>query len=215
MPFFNKPLPPRIYCLAATQAPVVAVFRRGPTHWSHGGRWDLASRRYEPGAWLRGRIFPRRSDLSPEDRSLWHLVPRLPRQPAGEGRRPRPDSSAPPRWLAPQIQRSVRQRAAARLAGTGGLPLRVEADAWDERRNARQRKAQPGGRRLLGVQSPGWAGAVFGVDRAVDGCASAIGWKRATRCRERGWAANEAVHPLLPSSGSTGIRMGNSRHHPR
>ena len=61
---------PRIYCIPATQAPVVAVLRRGPTDWCHVGRWDLAQGRYEPGAWLRGRIFPRRSDLSPDGRIL-------------------------------------------------------------------------------------------------------------------------------------------------
>jgi hypothetical protein len=50
------------------------VFRRGPTNWSHVGRWDLAAGRYEPGAWLRGRIFPRRSDLSPDGRLLCYFA---------------------------------------------------------------------------------------------------------------------------------------------
>jgi hypothetical protein len=63
-------VPPRIYCIPATGAPVAAVLRRGPSRWSHVGRWDLAAGRYEPGAWLRGRIFPRRSDLSPDGRLL-------------------------------------------------------------------------------------------------------------------------------------------------
>ena len=65
---------PRIYCIPATQAPVVAVFRRGPSNWSHIGRWDLAAGRYEPGAWLGGRIFPRRSDLSPDGQYLCYFV---------------------------------------------------------------------------------------------------------------------------------------------
>lgn len=65
---------PRIYCIPATEAPIVAVFRRGPTNWSHVGRWDLANRRYEPGAWLGGRIFPRRSDLSPDGRLLCYFA---------------------------------------------------------------------------------------------------------------------------------------------
>jgi hypothetical protein len=70
----KKKVPPRIYCIPAAEAPVVAVFRRGPTNWSHVGRWDLAERRYEPGAWLRGRIFPRRSDLSPDGRLLCYFA---------------------------------------------------------------------------------------------------------------------------------------------
>lgn len=65
---------PRIYCIPATQAPVVAVFRRGPSNWAHIGRWDLATEKYEPGAWLDGRIFPRRSDLSPDGRYLCYFA---------------------------------------------------------------------------------------------------------------------------------------------
>ncbi len=65
---------PRISCIAATEAPVVAVFRRGPTAWSQVGRWDLAAGRYEAGAWLHGRIFPRRSDLSPDGRFLSYFA---------------------------------------------------------------------------------------------------------------------------------------------
>lgn len=67
-------VPPRLYCIPATHAPVVAVFRRGPSNWSQVGRWDLASGCYEPGAWLGGRIFPRRSDLSPDGRYLCYFA---------------------------------------------------------------------------------------------------------------------------------------------
>ena len=70
----KRKVPPRIYCIPATEAPVVAVFRRGPTNWSHVGSWDLAQGRYAPGAWLRGRIFPRRSDLSPDGRLLCYFA---------------------------------------------------------------------------------------------------------------------------------------------
>ena len=65
---------PRIYCIPATQAPVVAVFRRGPSNWAHIGRWDLAAKRYEHGAWLGGRLFPRRSDLSPDGQYLCYYA---------------------------------------------------------------------------------------------------------------------------------------------
>lgn len=65
---------PRIYCIPATQAPVVAVFRRGPTDWAHVGKWDLAQKTYEPGAWLHGRLFPRRSDLSPDGQWLCYFA---------------------------------------------------------------------------------------------------------------------------------------------
>jgi len=65
---------PRIYGIPATHAPIVAIFRRGPSDWSHVGRWDVAARRYEPGAWLHGRIFPRRSDVSPDGRFLCYFA---------------------------------------------------------------------------------------------------------------------------------------------
>ena len=70
----TQAVPPRIYCIPATQAPVVAVFCRGPSNWAHVGRWDLAAGRYEPGAWLGGRIFPRRSDLSPDGQYLCYFA---------------------------------------------------------------------------------------------------------------------------------------------
>jgi hypothetical protein len=70
----TKQAPPRIYCIPASDAPVVAVFRRGPSNWAHVGRWDLAAGRYEPGAWLGGRIFPRRSDLSPDGQYLCYFA---------------------------------------------------------------------------------------------------------------------------------------------
>lgn len=54
----NSKVAPRIfYWIPATQAPVVAVFRRGPSDWSHVGRWDFAQSRYQPGVWLAGRTF--------------------------------------------------------------------------------------------------------------------------------------------------------------
>jgi hypothetical protein len=34
----------------------------------HLGRWDLDAPSYEPGAWLRGTIYPQRCDLSPDGR---------------------------------------------------------------------------------------------------------------------------------------------------
>jgi hypothetical protein len=33
-------VPPRIFCIPASRAAIVAVLRRGPTAWYHVGRWD-------------------------------------------------------------------------------------------------------------------------------------------------------------------------------
>lgn len=65
---------PRIFGIQATRAPIVAVIRRGPSKWMHVGRWDLDAPVYESGAWLRGTIYPQRSDLSPDGRWLAYFA---------------------------------------------------------------------------------------------------------------------------------------------
>jgi hypothetical protein len=59
---------PRLFGIPARDADVVAVLRRGPSEWCALGRWDLATGRYEQGAWLRGTLYPQRCDLSPDGR---------------------------------------------------------------------------------------------------------------------------------------------------
>jgi hypothetical protein len=197
-------MPPRIYCIPATGVPVLAVFRRGPTNWAHVGRWDLAARRYEPGAWLGGRIFPRRSDLSPDGRFLCYFahkpsatwehgeayvaLSKLPWVTAlhafatcgtwtrgyyfteDGGRDNLQDAGLPiPYGLRsiPVIQFANERRRGWTEAPDS--PARAPKDAWDQHRNARMRKPQPHGTRVLCVESLGWAGGEFGVDQAVDG----------------------------------------------
>ena len=200
----NGPVPPRIYCIPATGAPVAAVFRRGPTNWSHVGRWDLAERQYEPGAWLHGRIFPRRSDLSPDGLLLCYFahkpsatwehgeayvaLSKLPWLTAlhafrtcgtwsygyhfTEGKQCKdPEEPALPipygLCSIPVVQFANERRRGWEEAPDS--PKRHPEDVWDERRNVRMLKPQPGGDRLLCVESLGWAGGEFGVDQSVDG----------------------------------------------
>ena len=66
--------PPRLFGIPATRAPIVAVLRRGPTAWSHVGRWDVARGVYEPGAWIRANLYPQRCDLSPDGRWLCYFT---------------------------------------------------------------------------------------------------------------------------------------------
>jgi len=196
--------PPRIYCIQATDASIAAVFRRGPTNWSHVGRWDLATGQYEPGAWLSGRIFPRRSDLSPDGQYLCYFAHK-PSATWGHGEAYVAISKLP--WLTalhafatcgtwtrgyyfaedgdsndspheklpiPYGLRSipVAQFANERRRGwteAPDSPVRDPKDAWDQHRNARMRKPQPNGHRVLCAESVGWAGGEFGVEQAVDG----------------------------------------------
>lgn len=60
--------PPRLHALVATHAPLVAVFRRGPSDWFQILKWDLVANIVEPGVWVRGKLYPRRCDLSQDGR---------------------------------------------------------------------------------------------------------------------------------------------------
>ena len=64
----------RVFGIGATAADVVAVLRRGPSDWCHVGRWDIAARRYEPGSWLHGTLYPQRCDLSADGRYLCYFA---------------------------------------------------------------------------------------------------------------------------------------------
>jgi hypothetical protein len=50
------------------------VLRRGPSAWCGIGRWDVDTGTYEPGAWLRGTLYPQRCDLSPDGRWLCYFA---------------------------------------------------------------------------------------------------------------------------------------------
>jgi hypothetical protein len=65
---------PRVFCIPALRAPVLAVIRRGPSDWSHVGKWDVARGLFEPGSWIRGNLYPQRCDLSPDGRWLCYFT---------------------------------------------------------------------------------------------------------------------------------------------
>ena len=179
----------------------MAVLARGPTNWCHVGRWDVGEKKYETGAWLGGRIFPRRSDLSPDGRFLCYFAHK-PSATWEYGDAYVALSKLP--WLAalhafptcgtwtrgyyfteggdcenlelpipyglrsiPVVQFATELRRGWEEATDS--PRRDPSDVWDERRNARIQKRQPGGDRLLCVESLGWAGGEFGVEQAIDG----------------------------------------------
>ena len=55
-----------LFVIIARERPVAVLLRRGPSDWFHVIRWDMARDRFERGAWLRGRIYEDRCDLSPD-----------------------------------------------------------------------------------------------------------------------------------------------------
>ena len=65
---------PRLFGIPASRAAIVAVLRRGPSDWSHVGRWDIGRGTYRSGAWIRGSLYPQRCDLSPDGRWLCYFA---------------------------------------------------------------------------------------------------------------------------------------------
>jgi hypothetical protein len=60
------PVPARVFMIFARKAPMAIIFRRGPSKWVQLIKWDTKSDTFEEGQWFNGRIYERRSDLSPD-----------------------------------------------------------------------------------------------------------------------------------------------------
>lgn len=188
----HKRPPPRIYCIAAARARVVAVLMRGPSKWAHVGRWNLDTGAYEPGAWLRATIYPRRCDLSPDGKLLCYFmlnpaadwehgntyvaISKLPWLTALQafatcGTWTRgyyftedgsSDHGADQQLPIAYGLRSYRtaQFAVERQRGwveAPDSPPPISGDMWDEQRDARMMKRQPGGKRILRQERMGRA----------------------------------------------------------
>ncbi|MFK7929302.1 MAG: hypothetical protein AB8H79_14000 [Myxococcota bacterium] len=55
----------RLFGIPAAKARVVGIIRRGPSAWCQVSRWRPDQAEVEAGAWIRGKIFPQRADVSP------------------------------------------------------------------------------------------------------------------------------------------------------
>lgn len=60
--------PGRLFVYLACEAPLAVVLRRGPTDWARLSLWHTDTDRFEHGQWIKGRVYERRSDLSPDGR---------------------------------------------------------------------------------------------------------------------------------------------------
>lgn len=72
----NESLKPqvRLYCLLAREAPLAAVFRRGPSKQVLLVLWRTDTDQFQEGQWLKGRIYERRCDLSPSGQRLIYFA---------------------------------------------------------------------------------------------------------------------------------------------
>src|SRR5690349_2756700 len=66
--------PARLHVLLARDAPVGVVIRRGPAKSVCTVGWNRATDQFTLGQWLRGRIYERRADISPDGRHLLYFA---------------------------------------------------------------------------------------------------------------------------------------------
>jgi hypothetical protein len=64
----------RLHVLMARESPVGVVIRRGPTRQVATFLWDRRKDKFTLGQWLNGRIYERRSDLSPDGKHLIYFA---------------------------------------------------------------------------------------------------------------------------------------------
>lgn len=67
-------VPPRLFVICARDVDIAAVILRGPSAWAHLIKWDMAHDTFEHGAWLKGRIYAEKCDLSPDGNLLVYFV---------------------------------------------------------------------------------------------------------------------------------------------
>lgn len=65
---------PRIHVLFAREVPLGVVIRRGPSKRVCTLLWDRTTDEFQLGQWLHGRVYERRSDLSPDGKHLIYFA---------------------------------------------------------------------------------------------------------------------------------------------
>ena len=60
--------------IVAAEAEEAVIFRKGPAAWCHIVRWNMADDSFHHGAWLRGRVYAERCDLSPDGKLLLYFA---------------------------------------------------------------------------------------------------------------------------------------------
>jgi hypothetical protein len=66
--------PPRLHVLLARDTPYAVILPRGPSKTTCSIGWDRRNDTFTIGQWLRGRIYERRSDLSPDGKHLIYFA---------------------------------------------------------------------------------------------------------------------------------------------
>ncbi|MBK9584707.1 MAG: hypothetical protein KA099_12725 [Alphaproteobacteria bacterium] len=70
----KKTVPARVHAIIARQKPIAIVFRRGPSKKVCSYLWDLKKDKFKLGQWLKGRIYERRADISPDGKHIIYFA---------------------------------------------------------------------------------------------------------------------------------------------
>lgn len=70
----NKEFPARLHALFASEAKYGVVIRRGPSKHTCFIEWDRRNDTFKPSQWLKGRVYERRSDLSPNGKYMIYFA---------------------------------------------------------------------------------------------------------------------------------------------
>ena len=73
----NGGVPARLFLIFARKSPTAVIFRRGPSKWVQLIKWNTDRDTFEPGQWFNGRIYERRSDLSPDGSLLIYFAQKI------------------------------------------------------------------------------------------------------------------------------------------
>src|SRR5689334_22184837 len=69
-----KAFPPRLHVILARESSLAVVIRRGPSKSVCTFLWDRSEDSFRLGQWMRGRIYERRCDLSPDGKYLIYFA---------------------------------------------------------------------------------------------------------------------------------------------
>jgi len=70
----KNPPTAHLHFILAKEAPIGVIFRRGPDKWVQVIKWNTNTDTFEPGHWFHGRIYEKRSDLSPDGSKLVYFA---------------------------------------------------------------------------------------------------------------------------------------------
>ena len=65
---------PRLFVITAQREPIAVILRRGPSRWYHVIQWDMHGDEFVHGAWIKGRIYEDKCDISPDGKLFLYFI---------------------------------------------------------------------------------------------------------------------------------------------